>query len=83
MAPKFLDGDLVFIRQQPDVDNGQIAAVLIENEATLKHVYKGTNSLTLVAENPAFAPLIYTVPVELQQIRIIGLAIGYQRAVNQ
>ena len=83
MAPKFLDGDLVFIRQQPDVDNGQIAAVLIENEATLKHVYKGTNSLTLVAENPAFAPLIYTDPVELQQIRIIGLAIGYQRAVNQ
>lgn len=83
MAPRFLDGDLVFIRQQPDVDNGQIAAVLIENEATLKHVYKGTNSLTLVAENPSFPPLIYTDPVELQQIRIIGLVTGYQRAVNQ
>lgn len=83
MAPRFLDGDLVFIRQQPDVDNGQIAAVLIENEATLKHVYKQPDRLTLIAENPSFPPLIYTDPVELQQIRIIGLVTGYQRAVNQ
>lgn len=83
MTPRFNDGDLVFIRQQPDVDNGQIAAVLIENEATLKHVYKQPGQLTLVADNPAFAPLIYTDPVELQQIRILGLVTGYQRAVNQ
>ena len=83
MAPRFLDGDLVFIRQQADVDNGQIAAVLIENEATLKHVYKQPNRLTLIAENPSFPPLIYTDPVELQQIRILGLVTGYQRAVNQ
>lgn len=83
MAPRFLNGDLVFIRQQPDVDDGQIAAVLIENEATLKHVYRTQNQLTLVAENPSFPPLIYTDPVELQQIRILGLVTGYQRAVNQ
>lgn len=83
MAPRFLDGDLVFIRQQPDVDNGQIAAVLIENEATLKHVYKQPGQLTLIAENPSFPPLIYTDPVDLQQIRILGLVTGYQRAVNQ
>lgn len=83
MAPKFLNGDLVFIRKQSDVDNGQIAAVLIENEATLKHVYKQPDRLTLIAENPSFPPLIYTDPVELQQIRILGLVTGYQRAVNQ
>ena len=83
MAPRFMDGDLVFIRQQADVDNGQIAAVLIENEATLKHVYKQPDRLTLIAENPSFPPLIYTDPVELQQIRILGLVTGYQRAVNQ
>lgn len=83
MAPKFMDGDLVFIHRQPSVDDGQIAAVLIENEATLKHVYKGSNQLTLIPENPAFPPLVYTDPVDLQQIRIIGLVTGYQRAVNQ
>lgn len=83
MTPRFNDGDLVFIRQQSDVDNGQIAAVLIENEATLKHVYKQSDRLTLIAENPSFPPLIYTDPVELQQIRILGLVTGYQRAVNQ
>jgi len=83
MTPRFNDGDLVFIRQQSDVDNGQIAAVLIENEATLKHVYKQPDRLTLIAENPSFPPLIYTDPVELQQIRILGLVTGYQRAVNQ
>lgn len=83
MAPRFMDGDLVLIRQQADVDNGQIAAVLIENEATLKHVYKQPDRLTLIAENPSFPPLVYTDPVELQQIRILGLVTGYQRAVNQ
>jgi repressor LexA len=83
MTPRFNNGDLVFIRQQSDVDNGQIAAVLIENEATLKHVYKQPDRLTLIAENPSFPPLIYTDPVELQQIRILGLVTGYQRAVNQ
>ena len=83
MAPRFMDGDLVFIRQQSDVDNGQIAAVLIENEATLKHVYKQPDRLTLFALNPTAPPQIYTDPVELQQIRILGLVTGYQRAVNQ
>lgn len=83
MTPRFNDGDLVFIRQQSDVDNGQIAAVLIENEATLKRVYKQPDRLTLIAENPSFPPLIYTDPVELQQIRILGLVTGYQRAVPQ
>ena len=83
MTPRFNDGDLVFIRQQPDVDNGQIAAVLVDNEATLKHVYKQPGQLMLVADNPSFAPLIYTDPVDLQQIRILGLVTGYQRAVNQ
>lgn len=83
MAPRFLDGDLIFIRQQSDVDNGQVAAVLIEDEATLKHVYKGKDQLTLVADNPAYPPMIYTDPVILQQIRIIGIVTGYQRAINQ
>lgn len=42
MTPRVQDGDLVYIRQQPDVQDGQIAAVLIDNEATLKHIYHTT-----------------------------------------
>lgn len=83
MSPRFENGDLVFIRQQPSVDNGQIAAVLIDDEATLKHVYVSRGTLTLVADNPAYEPLVYTDPAVLQTIRIIGLVTGYQRAVNQ
>ena len=83
MSPRFENGDLVFIRQQPSVDNGQIAAVLIDDEATLKHVYVSRGTLTLVADNPAYEPLVYTDPCVLQTIRIIGLVTGYQRAVNQ
>ncbi len=83
MAPRFEDGDLVFIRQQEDVDPGQIAAVLIDDEATLKHVYKAPGQLTLVADNPAYPPLIYSDPVTLQSIRILGLVTGYQRAIRQ
>lgn len=83
MEPRFMDGDLVFIHQTPDVYDGQIAAVLIDGEATLKHVYKAPDRLTLVAENAAYAPMVFSDPVQLQDVRIIGLVTGYQRAVNQ
>lgn len=70
------DGDIVYIRQQPTVDNGQIAAVLIGEEATLKKVYLSGDTLTLVACNSAFAPLVYS-GAELEEIRILGKAVAY------
>lgn len=51
------DGDIVFIRKQPDVDDGQIAAVLIDEEATLKRVYKIGGVVQLRAENPKYDPI--------------------------
>lgn len=74
MTPTFLDGDLVLIRQQPDVEDGQIAAVGINGEATLKHVYKRTGGLLLTADNPKFPPIMGN-----GEIVIYGLAIGYTR----
>ena len=56
---RIMDGDLVFIRQQPDVDNGDIAAVLIDGEATLKRVYKYENQIILQPENPKYAPMVF------------------------
>ena len=78
MAPKFLDGDIVLIRQQPVVENGQIAAVLIGSEATLKRVYVNPHDILLAPENLNYQPMIYQ-EEEMSNIRILGLAIGYTR----
>ena len=76
MEPTFKDGDLVLIRSQPDVEDGQIAAVGIDNEATLKHVYHSELTLLLVADNPKFAPIQTR---KGDNVVIYGLAIGYTR----
>ena len=73
------DGDIVFIRKQPMVENGEIAAVIIDNEATLKRVYyyPEDNKLILNPENPRYAPFVY-VGEELQSVRILGKAVAFQ-----
>lgn len=76
------DGDIVFIRKQPSVDDGEIAAVLIDDEVTLKRVYyhKDKNIIELRAENPKFQAMIY-MDSELDQIVILGKAIAFQSDV--
>lgn len=54
------DGDLLLIRRQPDVEDGEIAAVIINDEIILKKVYKRDTALVLQSENPKYSPLIYT-----------------------
>lgn len=70
------DGDVVYIRKQPDVENGQIAAVRIDNEATLKRVYKYVDRIVLQPENRAYPPLTY-VGAEMNQVTIEGKAVGW------
>lgn len=73
------DGDIVFIRQQPEVDNGQIAAVLIdgaESEATLKRVYLDNGALTLQAANPSIAPKTFF-GEDMSRVHILGRAVAY------
>lgn len=76
------DGDIVFIRRQSMVNNGEIAAVIIENSATLKRVYyyPEQGKLILQAENPKYAPLVY-LSEELNEIQILGKAIAFQSDV--
>lgn len=69
------DGDIVFIRQQSDVDNGQIAAVLIDESATLKRVYHMDGVIQLQAENPQYPPMIYS-KNNCDECRILGLAVA-------
>ena len=71
------DGDIVFIRSQEDVDDGEIAAVLLDNEATLKRVYHIKNGLQLIPMNSKYAPMVFTLD-ECDSIRILGKAVGFQ-----
>ena len=77
------DGDIVFIKEMPIVENGEIAAVIIDNEATLKRFYydRESNFLQLVAENPKYSPLVYR-DEQLDTIRVLGKAVYFMSAVE-
>ena len=78
------DGDLVFIRKTPTVDNGKIAVVLIGEETTLKRVYKTDHNLILHAENRTYQPLIYTEKdCETENIMVLGEMIGIYKNIKQ
>ena len=83
IGARILDGDIVFCRQQDMVENGEIAVVLINDEATLKRVYyyPEKKKLVLQAENPKYEPFVY-VGEELDEIRILGKAIAFQSDVR-
>lgn len=76
------DGDIVFVQACSIVDDGEIAVVIIDNEATLKRVYyyREQNKLVLSAENPRYAPFVYE-NEELDRVRIIGRAVAFQSVI--
>ena len=60
MEPRMKEGDIVIIRQQSDVENGDIAIVLVNgNDATIKRIGKSNEGIMLVPTNPAFEPIFY------------------------
>ncbi len=81
MAPTICDGDVVCIRSQPEVEQGQIAAVRIGEEATLKHFYRQGDVVSLIADNPAACPPMVFAGQELEEMAIEGLAVGYCRGL--
>lgn len=78
MAPKIKNGDIVAIHSQPSVENGEIAAVLIETDATLKRVFLFKDHIELRAENPSF-PSIVLIGEDMNQVIIEGKAVGLCR----
>lgn len=80
---RILDGDIVFIRKQDMVDNGEIAAVVIGDEATLKRVnyYPEKNLLILKAENPLYPDQIYAED-QLDTVKVLGKAVAFQSDVR-
>lgn len=78
---RIFDGDIVYIRKQEMVDNGEIAAVLIDNEATLKRVHLFEDHIILAPENPMYKPLVYW-GEEMNSIRILGKAVAFKSLVR-
>lgn len=84
IGARIYDGDIVYIREQPDVENGEIAAVLIdgsETEATLKRVYKSEGQIMLMPENSAYQPMVYT-DADMARVRILGKAVAFTSVVR-
>lgn len=78
---RIFDGDVVYIRQQNTVDNGVIAAVLIDGDATLKRVRIHPDRIILEPENPMYDPLVYR-NEEMNTVRILGKAVAFTSAIR-
>lgn len=78
---RIFDGDIVYIRSQPTVENGQIAAVRIGDEATLKKVILFQDKLVLEPANPMYDPLVFR-GEEMNQVEILGKAVGFTSSID-
>ena len=78
---RIFDGDVVYIRHQNTVDSGEIAAVLIDNEATLKRVRLFDDHISLEPENPQYRPLVLW-GEEMNTVRILGKAVAFTSTVR-
>ena len=80
---RIFDGDILYIKKQDMVDDGEIAVVLIEDEATVKRVYydRENNTITLMPENPTYKMMRYS-GAQLNQIRILGKVLCGQYKVK-
>lgn len=79
---RIYDGDLVYIRQQAEVENGEIAAIIVDGEAaTIKRFYKYSNSIVLRPENPVYSERVFE-KAEMKEIKIIGKVIAFKSEVH-
>ena len=81
MAPTICDGDIVCIRRQPEVEQGEIAAVRVGEEATLKHFHRQGDAVMLLADNAAVCPPMIFTGLQLEELHIEGRAVGFCRGL--
>lgn len=79
IGARIYDGDIVYVKSQPEVENGQIAAVLVDGDVTLKRLYAFSDHLILRAENPAYPDLIYD---DRNDVHILGRAFAFTGKVK-
>jgi len=82
MAPLIHPGDLVMVRVQPRVARGEIAVVMVDEEATLKRVYAEAGGLVLKGDNPEFTPLRFS-PAAAEDVQILGKVVGIYRSLEK
>ena len=82
MEPTYKDGDIIYVTEKPDVRDGQVAIVILDDEACLKRVYHIPNGLQLLSDNPKYAPFTATTD-DYNTIRIIGIPCGYTRMYDK
>lgn len=81
MEPSFMDGDLVFVKQVPDVPHdGCVCVMAIDDEATLKRVYRQKDGVMLISGNPAYSPMFYKCTEHA--IRVLGVPVGFTRMLK-
>lgn len=76
------DGDVVYIRQQPEVENNEIAAVMIDGEATLKYFKRVGDMILLSPANREYEPIIVS-GENLGKVKIVGKAVGFTRFLEK
>ncbi|NTW04565.1 MAG: helix-turn-helix domain-containing protein [Peptococcaceae bacterium] len=81
IGARIYEGDIVFVKKQPMVENGHIAVVLIDNEATLKRFYKNDGGVILKPENGKYQPKYYN-EKDFKDIKILGRAVFFQGEVK-
>lgn len=78
---RIFDGDIVYIRQQETVESGEIAAVLIDNDATLKRVRLFDDHISLEPENPQYRPIVLW-GEDMNTVRILGRAVAFTSTIR-
>lgn len=78
---RIFNGDIAYIRKQDTVENGEIAAVLIENEATLKRVRLFDDHISLDPENPMYKPFVFW-GEDMNSVHILGKAVAFTSAIR-
>ena len=81
MSPTICNGDIVCIRCQPEVEQGEIAAVRVGEEATLKHFHRQGDAVMLLADNAAVCPPMFYAGAQLSELHIEGKAVGLCRGL--
>jgi repressor LexA len=83
MAPLILPDDLVMVRVQRRVERGEIAVVLVGEEATLKRVYQEAGGVVLKGDNPDFTPLRFSPQEVSEMVQILGKVVGVYRSLEK
>lgn len=78
---RIFDGDIVYIRQQENVEHGEIAAILIDDAATLKRVYLYDDHISLEAENPQYRPIVHW-GEDMNKVKILGKAVAFTSVIR-